>query len=239
LNLRGAVSRRIRRLRHRGDAVQCPCCGREWGSFAPAWNRAGAICPGCGSHERHRALCLYLSERTPLGDEPMSLLHFAPEYALRGRMEATPGLRYVTADLDPRGVDVRVDITAMPFEDGAFDAILCSHVLEHVPDDRAAMSELRRVLRPGGWALVLVPLDLARESTHEDAGVTSPEDRVREFGQHDHVRMYSADIAGRLEDAGLLVAADRFVEELGEERRRRHGLLTQDLIFRCERPSSS
>jgi len=173
-----------------------------------------------------------------LGDEAMSLLHFAPEYALRGRMEAMAGLRYVTADLDPEGVDMQLDITAMPFDDGAFDAILCSHVLEHVPDDRAAMSELRRVLRPGGWALVLVPLDLARDKTHEDFSVTAPEDRVREFGQDDHVRMYALDIVQRLEGAGFDVVTDRFVEELGEERRRRHGLLVEDLIFRCTHPSS-
>ena len=204
----------------------------------PAWNRPNAICPGCGSHERHRALWLYLTERTPLGHAPMSLLHFAPEYALRGRMEAVPGLRYVTADLDPSGVDVQLDITAMPFDEGAFDAILCSHVLEHVPDDRAAMSELQRVLRPDGWALVLVPLDLARESTYEDFSVTAPEDRVREFGQDDHVRMYAADIVQRLEGAGFNVETDRFVEDLGEDRRRRHGLLVDDLIFRCTHPSS-
>ncbi len=228
----------MRRLRHRGNAVQCPCCGREWGSFAPAWNRPGAICPACGSHERHRALWLYLQERTPLGDEAMSLLHFAPEYALRGRIGSVPGLRYVTADLDPEGVDVQLDITAMPFDDGAFDAILCSHVLEHVPDDRTAMAELHRVLKPGGWAIVLVPLDPARESTYEDFGVTAPEDRQREFGQHDHVRMYAADIAGRLEEAGFEVVPDHFVEEMGEERRRRHGLLVEDVIFRCARPSS-
>ena len=168
----------------------------------------------------------------------MSLLHFAPEYALRGRMEVVPGLRYVTADLDPEGVDVQLDITAMPFEDGSFDAILCSHVLEHVADDRAAMSELHRVLMPGGWALVLVPLDASRKTTYEDFSVTAPEDRVREFGQHDHVRMYAQDIVRRLEGAGFDVLTDRFVEELGDERRRRHGLLTEDLIFRCTRPSS-
>jgi len=173
-----------------------------------------------------------------LGDEPMSLLHFAPEYALRGRIEAVPGLSYVTADLDPEGVDVQLDITAMPFEDGAFDAILCSHVLEHVPEDRSAMAELHRVLRPGGWALVLVPLDLAREETYEDFSVTAPEDRVREFGQDDHVRMYALDIVQRLEGAGFDVVTDRFVGALGEERRRRHGLLVEDLIFRCTHASS-
>ena len=80
----------------------------------------------------------------------------------------------MTADLDPAGVDVAADITALPFEDGAFDAILCSHVLEHVEDDRAAMAELARVLRPGGWLLVLVPLDLDREPTYEDPAITPP-----------------------------------------------------------------
>lgn len=239
MQLRGALSRRVRRLRHRGDAVECPCCGRTWAGFAPAWNRPDAICPGCGSHERHRTLWLYLRDRMRLGEASLSLLHFAPEYCLREPLEALPGLRYVTADLDPAGVDVQVDITAMPFEDASFDAIICSHVLEHVPDDRRAMDELWRVLRPGGWSLVLVPLDQGRERTYEDPAVIAPEDRTRAFWQEDHVRLYATDIADRLAAAGFEVRTDRYVDELGPEAVRRHGLLASDLIFHCTHPSSS
>jgi SAM-dependent methyltransferase len=238
MQLRGALARRIRRARLRGDAVECPCCGRTWSAFAPAWNRPGAICPGCGAHERHRGLWLYLRERVGLGREPLRLLHFAPEYALRVPIEALEGVDYVTADLDPTGVDVQLDITAMPFADGEFDAIICSHVLEHVSDDRAAMSELARVLRPGGWLLVLVPLDAHRERTHEDPAVRTPEDREREFLQRDHVRLYAPDVADRLREAGLTVRADRLAEALPEGAIARHGLLADETVFHCTVPAS-
>jgi SAM-dependent methyltransferase len=168
-----------------------------------------------------------------LGREPLRLLHFAPEYALRERIEALDRVDYVTADLDPAGVDVQLDITAMPFGDDEFDGVICSHVLEHVDDDRAAMSELARVLRPGGWLLVLVPLDPGRERTHEDPSVRTPEEREREFLQRDHVRLYAPDIADRLRDAGFGVEVIDLHAELGADGAARHGLLASDLVFLC------
>jgi SAM-dependent methyltransferase len=236
MQLRGALKRRLNRARLRGDAVECPCCGRTWSEFAPDRGRANALCPGCGSHERHRAQWLYLDRVMELGAEPVRLLHFAPEYALRGLIEGRPAVDYVTADLDGAGVDVAADITALPFDDGAFEAILCSHVLEHVEDDRAAMAELARVLAPGGWLLVLVPLDLERETTYEDASITAAEDREREFLQHDHVRLYAPDIADRLAAAGLAAAPERMVDRFPAER---YGLIPSDVIFHCTHPSSS
>src|SRR5205085_3135557 len=124
---------------------------------------------------------------------------FAPEWALRQRLRRLEHLRYVTADLCAPDVDLHVDITALSLEDASFDAVICSHVLEHVPDDEVAMRELRRITAPGGWCLVMVPLDLAREHTHEDPSITEPRDRLRVFGQADHVRFYGPDILGRLE----------------------------------------
>ena len=219
--------------------MECPCCGRTWSAFAPDWNRPNAICPGCGAHERHRALWLYLRDRLALGSEPLRLLHFAPEHALRGQIEALDVIEYVTADLDPVGVDVQLDITDMPFDDAEFNAIVCSHVLEHVPDDRAAMVELARVLHPDGWLLVLVPLDLGRERTHEDPAVRSPQEREREFLQHDHVRLYAPDIADRLGEAGFEVRVERPAAALSAAAVARFGLLSDEIVFHCTRPSSS
>jgi len=230
VQLRGALGRNLRRLRLRGDAVECPCCGRTWSAFADDWNRPEALCPGCGAHERHRAQWLYLSRALDLGGAPLRLLHFAPEYAVRGLIEARSRIDYVTADLDPSGVDVAADITELPFADGEFGAILCSHVLEHVEDDRAAMAELARVLSPGGWLLVLVPLDETRTTTYEDPAITSPEDRKREFLQHDHVRLYAPDIAERLAGAGLAVQALRMTDRFPAGR---YGLIPSDVIFHC------
>jgi SAM-dependent methyltransferase len=236
--LADAARRRLARLRHRGHEVECPCCGREFGSFAPDWNRADAICPGCGAHERHRALALYLRERTDLGERPQRLLHFAPEHALDRVLAGLPGLDRVTADLAQGAADLQIDITDIALDDASFDAILCSHVLEHVEDDRRAMRELMRVLRPGGWALVLVPLDLDRETTLEDPAVTTPEQRVAAYWQADHVRLYSLEIADRLRDAGFSVRVERLADELPPEAVRRHGLVRPDVMFRCERWAS-
>jgi SAM-dependent methyltransferase len=235
--VRSALFRRWVRLTHRGHGVECPCCGREYASFAADWNRPDAICPGCGAQERHRALWLHLRGVLAAADRPFDLLHFAPEHAVQRRIEQLPELRYLTADLDGDGVDVAADITGMPFDDASFDGIVCSHVLEHVDDDRAAMGELCRVLRPRGWAAVLVPLDLDRAETYEDPAVLTPAQRERAYWQHDHVRLYAPDIADRLAEAGLEVEAVRVAETLPMGAVRRHGLLSEEVVFRCTRPA--
>ena len=96
--------------------------------------------------ERHRHLWLFLRERTDLFTRPLRLLHFAPEAVFRAQLEALPDVSYVTADLAAGRASVRADIMRIPFADASFDAILCNHVLEHVPDDKQAMGELLRVL---------------------------------------------------------------------------------------------
>jgi SAM-dependent methyltransferase len=145
-------------------------------------------------------------------------------------LAAERGIRYVTGDLDPTGVDLELDLQALALPDDAFDAVMCSHVLEHVPDDAAAMRELRRVTAPGGWCLVMVPLDVTRTETYEDPSVVTPEDRRREFLQDDHVRLYAPDIAGRLEAAGFDVEIVR-PADLGPHAIERAGLLPADWIF--------
>jgi len=221
-------------VRHRGDGVRCPVCDNGFARFKDDWNRPNALCWRCGAQERHRAQWLLFERRPQLLGEAGSLLHFSPEWCLRRRLAALPGLRYVTTDLDAQqAADLRLDVTALALPDGAFDAVICSHVLEHVSDDAAAMRELRRVTAPGGFTLVMVPLALDRESTYEDASITAPEDRRREFLQHDHVRLYAPDIAGRLRDAGFAVEIVDMAAELGADEAARHRLLASDLIFLC------
>lgn len=219
-------------------AVECPLCRGEFSAFVPTGRREGAVCPGCSSRERHRALWLFLEERPDLLAGAGSLLHFAPEACLGDRLAVTAGLRYITADIDPGRGDLPIDLTDIKLPDEAFGSVLCSHVLEHVPDDMLAMRELHRILKPGGWTIVMVPLDTHRVATYEDPSVTDAEGRLREFRQADHVRLYAPDIAGRLREAGFRVEEVSMAERVGPERARRHGLLPSDHVFLCHRESS-
>ena len=220
--------------RYRGNRVECPVCQWHGREFLPNGlkQRTNAICPRCGALERHRLLYLYLKDRTDVFVTQMRLLHFAPEPALSRILAASPNIDYITTDLYDPTVMVRTDITDMLFKDNFFDFILCSHVLEHIPDDRRAVQELRRVLRAGGTAIVQVPLQESPEApTLEDPAVTTPEERQRVFGQRDHVRIYGYDVANRLMDAGFEVNVVTYARELGEAATTRYGLVENDPIF--------
>ena len=219
----------------RGDAIECPCCGRHFARLMDDWNRPNAICPRCGSHERHRMFWLWVRDRAEVRGD---VLHFAPEYCLEGNLRNLPGLRYRTSDLADTGADLQLDITAMSLPDESLDVIICSHVLEHVEDERAALAELRRVLRPGGWAAVLVPVDHDREQTYEDPAIVTPQQRVSAYWQHDHVRLYGRDITARLAAGGFDVEVEAYARDLGAAARERHRLLVGDEIYRCVRPEA-
>jgi len=109
----------------------------------------------------------------------------------------------LSADISAEQVMVNMDITDIQYSADSFDAVICNHVLEHIPNDRVAMKELHRVLRPDGWALLQVPISLNSETTYEDASITTPDGRERAFGQADHVRIYARDYVDRLRGAGF------------------------------------
>jgi SAM-dependent methyltransferase len=228
-------------LLYRGNKVECPVCGGSFRRFAPTIRPAGPIrrnarCPGCGARDRHRYLWLYLQNRTSLFHDRLRVLHVAPERILERKLKTLPNLEYVSGDLDRPRATVKMDVTDIPFRDGEFDAILCSHVLEHVADDRKAMAELHRVLKPGGWAIILVPIKSSRSETFEDAGVTSPLERERLFGQADHVRIYGRDFKDRLEAAGFSVKHEDYARELGEDLARRYGLRRRSDFYLSVKP---
>jgi SAM-dependent methyltransferase len=230
--VRAGLARRVALARERGDAVECPVCGHRFRRFKPAWNRPGAICWRCGAHERHRAVALLWRRRPELLEGAASLLHFAPEWCFR-YAPLPPALRYVTTDLDPAKGDLALDIRALDLPDRSFDAIVCSHVLEHVDHDRAALAELRRVVAADGWVLLMVPQDLGRATTFEDAAITDPEARRAAYWQHDHVRLYGRDFADRVAAAGFTVESIAMTELVGEAAAARHGLIAADLIHLC------
>jgi SAM-dependent methyltransferase len=220
-------------FRNRGVDVLCPVCGHRFARFKDDWNRRNALCWRCGSHERHRAQWLLFERRPRLLAEARALLHFAPEWCLRRRLQVIPDVRYVTGDLVQPDVDLRLDIESLDLPDASFDAVICSHVLEHVSDDRAAMTELRRITAPGGWCLVMVPIDLDRDVTYEDPDITTPAERERAFLQHDHVRLYAPDICQRLAQAGFEVECIQPRDEFGTSLFERCRLVEADYLIFC------
>lgn len=210
--------------RYRGEGVVCPCCGGSFRAFMPRGSRTNATCPRCSSHERHRLIALYLQRETRFLTDPVRILHFAPERSLERVLRANPQASYLSGDLDGSRAMRAIDVTNIQTPDHAFDLILCSHVLEHVPDDRKAMRELHRVLAPGGMAVLLVPIDRSRPTTDEDPTITDPAERIRRFGQHDHVRQYGMDYYDRLREAGFEVHSIAYAEAIDPAMRARYGL---------------
>ena len=211
-----SIRRRLARALDPTIYVECPCCGALATTFLQhgTKNVPNRKCPDCGSLERHRLHWLYLRERTNLLKDSLKVLHFAPEVALQQLLKAQSTLDYHSADLSSKRAAEHFDICAIPYPDNTFDVILCSHVLEHVPDDRKAMAELFRVMKPGGWGLIEAPYTSSLAETLEDPTVTTDEERTRLYGQADHLRRYGRDYFDRLRSAGFEVKTHRFAKDL-------------------------
>ncbi len=236
---RQAMWRFFRRIGNWGLTRKCPCCGASVRNFLPYGDppRENAACPICGSLERHRLIWMYFQQRTDLLDgKPKKMLHVAPERQLGHLFERQPHIDYLSGDLLNERSMVKMDITDIQFPDEQFDVIYCSHVLEHVPEDRRAMREFYRVLKPGGWAILQVPI--GADTTYEDPTITSPEERFRVFGQADHVRIYGPDYADRLKESDFNVTIDKFAAELPEKEAQRYGLQLDETIHFCRKESS-
>lgn len=193
--------------------------------------RDNALCPNCLSLERHRLLWLYLKNRTDFFIAPKKVLHIAPEQSFEERFRKLKKLEYYTADMESPIADYKLDVQKMPFDDNTFDVVICNHVLEHVEDLYRAISEIIRVLKRGGYAILQVPVDFSREETFEDDSITSTKDRERVFGQYDHLRVFGLDYPEILKKAGFVIDEKNYVDELDEETRKKYQLPEQEFMF--------
>jgi SAM-dependent methyltransferase len=186
-----------------GSARECNLCGWTGVRFlragAASHRRPDLRCPSCRSLPRHRFAYAVLSGRIAGGQRT---LHVAPEPEVMAWLDSVSA-EYLSIDIEPGRAMRQMSLTHLDLEDESFTLIFCSHVLEHVPDDAAAMAELHRVLAPGGVAVVMVPTRSG--PTDEDDSITTDAGRLARFGQADHVRMYGSDLPGRLEAAGFVV----------------------------------
>ena len=225
--------------------VHCVCCNNDFDAFLPFGliKRTNALCPNCGSLERHRLHWHYMENRTILfseNREKLKLLHVAPELIFYNKFMGNSQIEYLPCDKFEKGYEnvypsntVNVDITDIQFDDNEFDVIYCSHVLEHVIDDKKAMNELYRVLKPNGWAMLQVPIDNNRECTFEDFSIVVPQEREKYFGQKDHVRIYGKDYKKRLEDSGFTVRVENYIQNFTEEEVFKNGFMMGEEIYIC------
>lgn len=217
-----------RKFLYRGNAIVCPLCRNSvraylsWGGdlevherrkIVGAMRRLNDQCPVCRSSDRTRLMMLYLRDVLSVQTNPYKILHFAPEQGLYVWLSQFPQLEYQPTDLDLKRYRhvtgmVAADMMALPFDSATFDLVICSHVLEHVPDDRRAMAEMKRVLKPNGRALLMVPLATDGLPTDEDPSIVDMQTREQRFGQWDHVRLYSPDdFMARLTGVGFETTA--------------------------------
>lgn len=203
----------------RGDRYTDPIDGRSFKTFLPygySTQRNNVLSPSTLSLERHRLLWLFLKHETDFFSANKKVLHFAPEQAFYKRFRKLKNLNYTTTDLNSPLADVKADICNLPFENHSFDVILCNHVLEHIPNDTKAMQELYRVMKPDGWGVFQIPLDLSREKTFEDVSITDKKERAKIFGQYDHVRIYGRDYFDKLRNIGFKVDEIDYTEKLSD-----------------------
>ncbi len=227
---------RVVSLFMRGNNVECPVCDISYRKFLPygrLQSRPNALCPDSLSLERHRLMWLYLKDKTNFFTDDLKLLHIAPELCFIKKFKAMPNIDYTSADLDSPLADVKMDVHDIPFDENTFDVVFCNHVMEHVEDDIKAMSEIHRVLKPGGWAIIQSPQDYSRDETLEDPTITDPKERERVYWQDDHVRLFGMDYGKRLEKAGFTVTEDDYVMQLPKEKVERYALPAQEIIYFC------
>jgi len=211
----------------------CPICGYH-GVFISVGHpgRWDARCLSCGSRERHRLQHLWVIEGGGDKLQGKRILHFAPEKVVMRRMAGNP--LYETADLMQAGVThPGTDITDVRLPDASYDVVMANHVLEHIPDDRKAMRELFRLLKPGGIGLFSVPINATRQTTYENPAITGKAERWAHFSAHDHLRYYGLDFADRLMEAGFQVETFRMTPE--EEVR--YGLLRDEWVYIARKPA--
>jgi SAM-dependent methyltransferase len=220
--------------------VECPICGYKSTKLQTYGDppRLNAKCPSCNSLERMRMIWHFLVNEKNFLTAKIKLLHIAPDRGFYSEISKLKNIDYTAGDYFAEGYTyekdvVNLDITNLYFEDSTFDALICVHVLEHIVEDAKAMTEVLRVLKPGGWAILQVPIDVKREKTFEDWTITSAEERIKHFGQWDHVRQYGLDYKDRLEKAGFIVEQINYVEKVGRAMAAKFAFPEKDDIYLC------
>jgi len=226
---------------YRGNKVECPVCERSFSKFlsygSNVAHRENVLCPYDLTLERHRLMWLYLKRKTDFFSATnLKVLHIAPEQCFLPHFKKQKNLNYTTADLVSPIADLHFDLHDIPLEDHQYDVVFCNHVMEHVDDPIRCMSELNRVMKPGGWAIMQVPQDMNREKTYEDKSITSPEEREKHFWQKDHVRLFGKDYPNYLEKSGFKVDEFDLNTEFDTTEASKFRLMQKEILYIARKP---
>ncbi len=248
--LRGAWQRYLS-LKYKGTDYHCPYCGNSFKKFLPGGTdlpvltekmiigggfRDNLLCPRCFSVDRDRLIYLYLKEKTNIFSARLKILHIAPEGCIRSLLMSLPntdyhsGVKYFEGYYYDRKVKL-IDVTSLQFESESFDVVICNHVLEHVHDDQKALEEIHRILKPNGWAILQVPISDKLGETEYDPSISTPEDREKIYGQHDHVRIYGQDYPKFLERNGFKVVQYSPFHDSPQETVKKFALNPKEKLF--------
>jgi len=212
--------------------VYCPICEKGFLKFLRYGGRQNAMCPNCGSLERHRLIYLFLKNETNFKKPSKRILHFAPEYSIQNKLKKIHGENYTSADIEHPSAKLNFDITKIPFKKDTFDLVICSHVIQEVKYDKKAISEIFRVLKKKGVAIILCPVDEKRKRTYENKNAKTSKERAAEFGYYGAIRVYGKDFVKKLESPGFNVNTADYSKIFSNEKFKRYGLC-REKIYIC------
>lgn len=253
IELARSIRQRLLPIFYRGDRFECPACGAGLRSFIAggeqlpifdekkiigAGYRRNNFCPACWTTDRERLILAFVQARSAFIPDAGVVLNVAPEPSLCRHFTEQPGILHIRADFMRPNMSVMLDVQRLPLPDSSVDLVICNHVLEHVADDRLAMSEILRVMKPGAAAVLQAPIAPDEAHTSEDPSITDPRERERLFGQDDHVRLYGQDYQSRLRDAGFdlnCIDWSKRPEFFGGAPER-YGLNPEETLFVAQKP---
>ena len=250
LNSAKAISRFL------GSAKSCYICKKNFRAFIPLFGGYASVppfpreldligsdvenfrCPYCRCNDRERHLFMFLDKLNLwIRMTGASIIHFAPEDNLAPRISSQNPALHVKADLLPFSADIqKIDITAIPYRNESFDLVVCNHVLEHVPDDRRALSEIFRILKPGGSAILQTPYSSLLSNSFADSSINTDALRLRFYGQQDHVRVYGRDLFTRIEESGFHLDVHPHAKSLSEFDPLRFGVNPREDLILAVKP---
>jgi len=234
LSLANPIKNAIQRFKLKGAKVRCNICGKNLDHFSNEGTRLNARCPECGSLESTRTLWFYLSNEVLGKKNKNKFLYFSPEPVLYEK------LKNFTIQLEEQSLEYFNNLHNAGFEKlqgSRYDVIIFSHQLQYVKDDQAVFNELNRLLRPGGFVVILTLVNWEMDRTYEKPVTDEDRDRLRLLFEPGLERVYGADFQKRLVKAGFGVEAIDYADQLGSFAREyyRLGDGSREMIFKCKK----